>query len=109
MRRADFPGADDPHKPPKATFKGEVNRDAWETLNSDESRPFPKPESGRIAGKVVNRLGDEVRKAFREGVPGRRSGSERPSVTHAAGVHAARGDAPVPVNPRTTPNRSGTR
>ena len=33
-------------------------------LNSDTSRPFPKPTSGRIAVKVINHLGDEVMKVF---------------------------------------------
>jgi hypothetical protein len=28
------------------------------------SRPFAKPESGRIAVKVINHLGDEVMKVF---------------------------------------------
>ena len=32
---------------------------------SDTSRPFPKPQSGRIAVKVINHLGDEVMKVFR--------------------------------------------
>ena len=33
-------------------------------MNSDVSRPFPKPKSGRIAVKVINHLGDEVMKVF---------------------------------------------
>ena len=46
--------------------QGPVARaDAWATLNSDTSRPFEKPASGRIAVKVINRLGDEVMKVFR--------------------------------------------
>ena len=36
----------------------------WATLNSDASRPFPKPGGGRIAVKVINHLGDEVMKVF---------------------------------------------
>jgi len=35
------------------------------TLNSDTSRAFEKPTSGRIAVKVINHLGDEVMKVFR--------------------------------------------
>ncbi len=35
------------------------------SLNSDTSRPFPPPKSGRIAVKVINHLGDEVMKVFR--------------------------------------------
>ena len=39
--------------------------DAWALLHSDISRPFDRPESGRIAFKVINHLGDEVMKVFR--------------------------------------------
>jgi len=35
------------------------------TLNSDTSRPFNKPKSGRIAVKAINHLGDEVMKVFK--------------------------------------------
>lgn len=45
--------------------KAEINEDAWATLNSDTSRPFEKPTTGRIAVKVINHLGDEVMKVFR--------------------------------------------
>ena len=38
---------------------------AWESLNSDTSRTFDKPKSGRIAVKVINHLGDEVMKVFK--------------------------------------------
>ena len=34
-------------------------------FNSNISRPFDRPESGRIAVKVINHLGDEVMKVFR--------------------------------------------
>ena len=44
-----------------------IDEDAWATLNSATSRPFPRPESGRIAVKVINHLGDEVMKVFRVG------------------------------------------
>jgi len=60
-----FLGANDPYKALKTTLKAEINEDAWATLNSDTSRPFEKPESGRIAVKVINHLGDEVMKVFR--------------------------------------------
>ena len=60
-----FLGANDPYKSLKTTLKAEVNEEAWATLNSDTSRPFDKPKSGRIAVKVINHLGDEVMKVFR--------------------------------------------
>ena len=57
-------GANDPYKALKTTLKAEIDEEAWATLNSDVSRPFVKPESGRIAVKVINHLGDEVMKVF---------------------------------------------
>ncbi len=65
VRHAYFLGQNDPYKSLKTTLKAEINQEAWETLNSDTSRPFDKPESGRIAVKVINHLGDEVMKVFR--------------------------------------------
>ncbi|MEI6261672.1 MAG: site-specific DNA-methyltransferase [Deltaproteobacteria bacterium] len=65
VRHAYFLGANDPYKSLKTTLKAEINEDAWATLNSDTSRPFDKPVSGRIAVKVINHLGDEVMKVFR--------------------------------------------
>ena len=65
VRHAYFLGANDPYKSLKTTLKAEVNEEAWATLNSDTSRPFDKPKSGRIAVKVINHLGDEVMKVFR--------------------------------------------
>jgi hypothetical protein len=62
-----FLGANDPYSALKTTLKAEINEEAWATLHSDTSRPFPKPKSGRIAVKVINHLGDEVMKVFRVG------------------------------------------
>jgi adenine-specific DNA-methyltransferase len=65
VRHAYFLGANDPYKALKTTLKAEIDSDAWVTLNSDTSRPFPKPSTGRFAVKVINHLGDEVMKVFR--------------------------------------------
>jgi adenine-specific DNA-methyltransferase len=65
VRHAYFLGANDPYKSLKTTLKAEINEDAWSSLNSDTSRPFDKPKTGRIAVKVINHLGDEVMKVFR--------------------------------------------
>ena len=65
VRHAYFLGASDPYKSLKTTLKAEIDADAWSTLHSDTSRPFDKPDSGRIAVKVINHLGDEVLKVFR--------------------------------------------
>ena len=65
VRHAYFLGRGDPFKALKTTLKAEINKEAWSTLCSDTSRPFVKPQSGRIAVKVINHLGDEVMKVFR--------------------------------------------
>ena len=65
VRHAYFLGANDPYSALKTTLKAEINAEAWSTLNSDTSRPFDKPKSGRIAVKVINHLGDEVMKVFK--------------------------------------------
>lgn len=65
VRHAYFLGASDPYKSLKTTLKAEINVEAWESLHSDTSRTFLKPEGGRIAVKVINHLGDEVMKVFR--------------------------------------------
>ena len=65
VRHAYFLGANDPYKALKTTLKAEIDPDAWASLHSDISRPFDRPESGRIAVKVINHLGDEVMKVFR--------------------------------------------
>ncbi|MEQ8672765.1 MAG: site-specific DNA-methyltransferase [Aggregatilineales bacterium] len=65
VRHAYFLGANDPYSSLKTTLKAEINKEAWETLYSDTSRPFDKPKTGRIAVKVINHLGDEVMKVFK--------------------------------------------
>jgi len=65
VRHAYFLGANDPYSALKTTLKAEIDHAAWASLNSDTSRPFDPPSSGRIAVKVINHLGDEVMKVFR--------------------------------------------
>lgn len=65
VRHAYFLGANDPYGALKTTLKAEIDPEAWATLNSDTSRAFQKPTSGRVAVKVINHLGDEVMKVFK--------------------------------------------
>lgn len=65
VRHAYFLGAGDPYKSLKTTLKAEIDREAWESLHNTTSRPFDRPQSGRIAVKVINHLGDEVMKVYR--------------------------------------------
>lgn len=64
VRHAYFPGTNDPYKALKTTLKAEINPEAWASLNRTRSRPFPRPDSGRVAVKVINHLGDEVMKVI---------------------------------------------
>ncbi len=64
VRHAYFLGANDPYKSLKTSLKAEIDREAWETLYRDKSRPFSRPETGRFAVKVINHFGDEVMKVF---------------------------------------------
>lgn len=65
VRQAYFLGAKDPYKSLRTSLKNEINEEAWLSLKSNVSRPFPKPSSGRVAVKAINHLGDEVLKILR--------------------------------------------
>ena len=66
VRHAYFPGTkNDPYAALRKSLRAEISPEAWETLRSDRSRPFPEPSTGRIAVKVINHLGDEVLKVLR--------------------------------------------
>jgi adenine-specific DNA-methyltransferase len=65
VRHAYFLGGKDPYEKLKRALKAEIDEDAWATLYSATSRPFPKPTSGQIAVKVINHYGDEVLKVYR--------------------------------------------
>ena len=64
VRHAYFTGADEPYEKLKRTLRADIDEGAWASLYSTESRPFKKPESGKIAVKVINHYGDEVLKVL---------------------------------------------
>ena len=64
VRHAYFMGAGDPYKSLKTSLKAEIDKEVWETLYRDTSRPFARPATGRFAVKVINHFGDEVMKVF---------------------------------------------
>jgi adenine-specific DNA-methyltransferase len=64
VRHCYFTGGQDPYKRLKAALKTEINEGAWASLYATESRPFPRPDTGKIAVKVINDYGDEVMKVF---------------------------------------------
>jgi adenine-specific DNA-methyltransferase len=65
VRHCYFTGGGDPYKRLKVALKADIDADAWASLNSDVSLPFSKPETGKIAVKVINDYGDEVMKVFK--------------------------------------------
>lgn len=64
VRHCYFTGGTDPYKRLKTALKSDINEDAWASLYQTTSRPFPKPETGQIAIKVINDYGDEVMRIF---------------------------------------------
>jgi adenine-specific DNA-methyltransferase len=64
VRHAYFTGADKPYEKLKRALKAEIDEAAWSSLYSTRSRPFPKPDTNRIAVKVINHYGDEVLKVY---------------------------------------------
>ena len=65
VRHAYFTGADEPYKQLQRALNSEIDAEAWEALYRTESLPFAKPESGKIAVKVINHYGDEVMKEYK--------------------------------------------
>jgi adenine-specific DNA-methyltransferase len=45
-------------------LKADIDVAAWETLYQTKSRPFRRPEKGKIAVKVINHYGDEVLQVY---------------------------------------------
>jgi adenine-specific DNA-methyltransferase len=64
VRHAYFTGADKPYDNLKRALRADISEEAWSSLYSTVSRPFPAPQSGKIAVKVINHYGDEVLKVY---------------------------------------------
>ncbi|MDP9241438.1 MAG: site-specific DNA-methyltransferase, partial [Actinomycetota bacterium] len=64
VRHAYFTGANDPYQRLKQALRADIDEAAWASLYSTRSRPFPRPDTGRIAVKVINHYGDEVLKVY---------------------------------------------
>jgi adenine-specific DNA-methyltransferase len=64
VRHAYFTGADEPYEKLKRVLRAEIDEAAWSALYSTTSYPFEKPETGKIAVKVINHYGDEVLKVY---------------------------------------------
>jgi adenine-specific DNA-methyltransferase len=64
VRHCYFTGGNDPYARLKRALKSDIDEEAWASLYSTISRPFPKPDTGKIAVKVINDYGDEVLQVF---------------------------------------------
>ncbi len=64
VRHAYFLGTGTPYKSLRTTLKAEIDAEVWASVHSNISKSFNKPQSGRVAVKVINHLGDEVMKVF---------------------------------------------
>ena len=64
VRHCYFTGGNDPYERLKAALKADIDEKAWQSLYLTVSRPFPRPNTGKIAVKVINDYGDEVMKVF---------------------------------------------
>jgi adenine-specific DNA-methyltransferase len=64
VREAYFTGAGDPYQSLRRALRADIDEAAWASLYRTESRPFPAPETGKIAVKVINHYGDEVMKVY---------------------------------------------
>jgi adenine-specific DNA-methyltransferase len=64
VRHAYFLGGDDPYDKLRRALRADIDEAAWSSLNSTVSRPFPVPDSGTIAIKVINHYGDEILKVY---------------------------------------------
>ena len=67
VRHAYFTGGNDPYAQLRRALRADIDEDAWATLYSTMSRPFPAPETGKIAVKVINHYGDEVLQVYEVG------------------------------------------
>ena len=64
VRHAYFTGAQEPYDKLKRALRAEIDEAAWSALYSTRSFPFDRPETGKIAVKVINHYGDEVLKVY---------------------------------------------
>jgi adenine-specific DNA-methyltransferase len=64
VRHAYFLGDDDPYDKLRRALRADIDEAAWSSLNSTVSRPFPVPDSGCVAIKVINHYGDEILKVY---------------------------------------------
>jgi adenine-specific DNA-methyltransferase len=63
-RHAHFIVAEEPYDKLKRALRAEIDEGAWSCLYRTVSRAFPRPESGKVAVKVINHYGNEALRGF---------------------------------------------
>jgi adenine-specific DNA-methyltransferase len=64
VRHAYFTGDTEPYQRLQRALRAEIDEAAWASLYSTSSRPFARPDTGKIAVKVINHYGDEVLRVY---------------------------------------------
>lgn len=64
VRHCYFTGNPMAYKALSRALRAHIDEAAWDSCYMTTSRPFPLPESGKIAVKVINHYGDEVLKIY---------------------------------------------
>jgi len=64
VRHCYFTGGQDSYSQLQKVLKADIDADGWASLCRTESTSFTRPETGKIAVKVINDYGDEVMKVF---------------------------------------------
>lgn len=62
IRHAYFTGGNEPYERLRKALRAKIDETTWQSLYSTVSRPFPAPSTGKIAVKVINHYGDEVKR-----------------------------------------------
>jgi len=45
----------------RRALRADISDEAWESINSTVSRPFPRPKTGKVAVKVISGAGASSR------------------------------------------------
>jgi adenine-specific DNA-methyltransferase len=64
IRHAYFTGGNEPYEQLRKALRAKIDETTWQSLYSTVSRPFPAPSTGKIAVKVINDYGDQVKRVY---------------------------------------------
>ncbi|MDX3238904.1 site-specific DNA-methyltransferase [Streptomyces sp. ME03-5709C] len=70
VRHCYFTGGEKAYQALSRALRSHIDEAAWDSCYLTTSRPFPVPETGKIAVKVINHYGDEVLRVYDVARPG---------------------------------------